>query len=94
MEELKLRSERQNGNPGSDFSLGFLTKICLYLPADRANRFFLDCCDVSSGASRGARATCCSLAQLLRDADFVMGCSGRRSIRTANLDDLKDGEES
>jgi hypothetical protein len=30
----------------------------------------------------------------LRDADFVMGCSGRRSIRTANLDDLKDGEES
>lgn len=31
------------------------------------------------------------LAQLLREVDIVMGCSGRRSIRVADMDDLKSG---
>ncbi|MCR8852712.1 NAD(P)-dependent oxidoreductase [Lysinibacillus fusiformis] len=31
------------------------------------------------------------LAQLLSESDIVMGCSGRRSIRVADLDDLKNG---
>ncbi len=31
------------------------------------------------------------LAQLLRESDIVMGCSGRRSIRVADLPDFKDG---
>jgi len=31
------------------------------------------------------------LGELLREVDIVMGCSGRRSIRVADLDDLKDG---
>ncbi len=31
------------------------------------------------------------LAQLLRESDVVMGCSGRRSIRVADLPDFKDG---
>ena len=31
------------------------------------------------------------LAQLLSGVDIVMGCSGRRSIRVADIDDLKDG---
>ena len=31
------------------------------------------------------------LAQLLSESDIVMGCSGRRSIRVADLPDIKDG---
>jgi S-adenosylhomocysteine hydrolase len=31
------------------------------------------------------------LSQLLRECDIVMGCSGRRSIRVADLPDFKDG---
>jgi len=31
------------------------------------------------------------LAQLLAEVDIVMGCSGRRSIRTADIDDLRNG---
>ncbi|WP_316189931.1 NAD(P)-dependent oxidoreductase [Bradyrhizobium sp. SZCCHNS1054] len=31
------------------------------------------------------------LSQLLAGVDVVMGCSGRRSIRVADIDDLKDG---
>jgi S-adenosylhomocysteine hydrolase len=31
------------------------------------------------------------LAQLLSEVDIVMGCSGRRSIRVADINDLKDG---
>ena len=31
------------------------------------------------------------LKQLLNEVDVVMGCSGRRSIRVADIDDLKDG---
>jgi adenosylhomocysteinase len=31
------------------------------------------------------------LAQLLSEADIVMGCSGRRSIRVADIDDIKEG---
>lgn len=31
------------------------------------------------------------LSQLLAESDIVMGCSGRRSIRVADLNDIKDG---
>jgi adenosylhomocysteinase len=31
------------------------------------------------------------LKELLNEVDIVMGCSGRRSIRTADIDDLKEG---
>jgi adenosylhomocysteinase len=31
------------------------------------------------------------LAQMVSEVDIVMGCSGRRSIRVADLDELKDG---
>jgi adenosylhomocysteinase len=31
------------------------------------------------------------LKQLLQESDVIMGCSGRRSIRTADLDDIREG---
>lgn len=31
------------------------------------------------------------LAQLLAESDIIMGCSGRRSIRTADINDIKNG---